>query len=184
MEVLNNKYVSTTITIGLGLYAALLGPNLPKFVKDLFSNTLFRILILFLVVVRGNKDPQMAIMIAIAFVLTLDYIHVKDIKEKFAEACPSGTKWDNRMEKCIPDCKNGSVYDNRAGQCSPECPAPAKFSLAVNACYDSSAPNCASDSGWNVNTKQCEKCIPRTSAGTMDRGTTRNSRYNICVPDQ
>ena len=83
MEVVNNKYVSTAITIGLGLYAALLGPNLPTFVKDLFKNTLFRILILFLVVVRGNKDPKMAIMIAIAFVLTLDYVYVKDAKEAF-----------------------------------------------------------------------------------------------------
>ncbi len=83
MEVANNKYVSTAITIGLGLYAALLGPNLPKFVKDLFTNTLFRILVLFLIVVRGNKDPQMAIMIAVAFVLTLDYIYVRDAKEAF-----------------------------------------------------------------------------------------------------
>ena len=84
MEVVNNKYVSTAITIGLGLYTALLGPNLPTFVKDLFKNTLFRILILFLVVVRGNKDPKMAIMIAVAFVLTLDYVYVKDAKEDFA----------------------------------------------------------------------------------------------------
>lgn len=83
MEVANNKYVSTAITIGLGLYAALLGPNLPKFVKDLFTNTLFRIFILFLVVVRGNKDPKMAIMIAVAFVLTLDFIYLKDAKETF-----------------------------------------------------------------------------------------------------
>ncbi len=82
MEVVNNKYVSTAITIGLGLYAALLGPNLPNFVKDLFKNTLFRILILFLVIVRGNKDSKMAIMIAIAFILTLDYVYVKDAKEK------------------------------------------------------------------------------------------------------
>ncbi len=92
MEISNNKYISTAITISLGLYTALLGPNLPKFVKDLFSNTLFRILILFLVVVRGNKDPQMAIMIAVAFVLTLDYIYVRDVKEKFAET--SGTTSD------------------------------------------------------------------------------------------
>ncbi len=72
MEVVNNKYVSTAITIGLGLYAALLGPNLPTFFKDLFNNTLFRILVLFLVIVRGNKDPKMAIMIAVAFVLNFN----------------------------------------------------------------------------------------------------------------
>lgn len=82
-EVFDNKYVSTAITVGLGLYAALLGPELPPFVKDLFSNTIFRILVLFLVVVRGNKDPKMAIMIAVAFVLTLDYVYVKTAKETF-----------------------------------------------------------------------------------------------------
>jgi hypothetical protein len=116
MEVTNNKYVSTAITIGLGLYAALLGPNLPKFVKDLFTNTLFRILVLFLVVVRGNKDPQMAIMIAVAFVLTLDYIYVRDAKETFqmiegmgctGEAAKKvkcegqGGEWSSSQCKCI-----------------------------------------------------------------------------------
>ena len=80
---LENEYVSTAITVALGLYAALLGPNLPKFVQDLFTNTIFRIFVLFLVVVRGNKDPKMAIMIAVAFVLTLDYIYVKSAKETF-----------------------------------------------------------------------------------------------------
>lgn len=82
-EILDNKYVSTVITLALALYAALLGPNLPTFVKDLFNNTIFRIFILFLVVVRGNKDPKMAIMIAVAFVLTLDFIYANTAKETF-----------------------------------------------------------------------------------------------------
>jgi hypothetical protein len=82
-DVFDNKYISTTITLALGLYAALLGPELPDVVKNLFTNTIFRILILFLVVVRGNKDPQLAIIIAIAFVLTLDYIYAKTAKETF-----------------------------------------------------------------------------------------------------
>lgn len=82
-EYLDNKYVSTGITLMLALYAALLGPELPKVIRDLFSNTIFRIAVLFMVVVRGNKDPKMAIMIAIAFVLTLDYLYAMDAKEAF-----------------------------------------------------------------------------------------------------
>jgi hypothetical protein len=82
-KVVDNKYISTAITLFLGLYAVLLGPKLPNFVKDLFNNIIFRIFILFLIVVRGNKDPKMSIMIAIAFVLTLDYIYVKSAKETF-----------------------------------------------------------------------------------------------------
>ncbi len=82
-EILDNKYVSTMIIFFLVIYISLLSHPLPKFVRDLFNNTLFRIFVLFLVVIRGNKDPKMAIMIAIAFVLTLDYMYVMDAKEAF-----------------------------------------------------------------------------------------------------
>jgi hypothetical protein len=82
-EVFDNKYFSTAITVALGLYAALLGPELPQYVKDLFNNTIFRIFVLFIVVVKGNQNPKMAIMIAVAFVLTLDYIYAKSAKETF-----------------------------------------------------------------------------------------------------
>ena len=82
-EVLDNKYVTTSITIILGLYAALLGPNLPPFVQKLFTNTIFRIIVLFLVVVSGTKEPKLAIMIAVAFVMTLDYVYAQQAKEAF-----------------------------------------------------------------------------------------------------
>lgn len=82
-EILDNKYVSTGVTVGLALYAALLGPNLPPFIQQLFSNTVFRIIVLFLVVVSGNKNPKIAIMVAVGFVLTLDYIYAKESKEAF-----------------------------------------------------------------------------------------------------
>lgn len=82
-EIFDDKYVSAAITIFIGLYAALLGPELPPVVVNLFKNTLFRIFVLFLVVVRANKDPKMSIMIAVAFVLTLDYIYTMEAKENF-----------------------------------------------------------------------------------------------------
>jgi hypothetical protein len=113
----------------LGLYAALLGPELPKFVKDLFTNTLFRILVLFLVVVRGNQDPKMAIMIAVAFVLTLDYIYVKNAKEAFSavesfcnHSIPGGCP-DNRLEGFCNHSIPGGCPDNRLeGFCTPKPP--------------------------------------------------------------
>lgn len=82
-EVLDNKYITTSITVILGLYAALLGPNLPPFMDKLFNNVIFRIIVLFLVVVSGNKNPKIAIMIAVSFVLTLDYIYLQQAKEGF-----------------------------------------------------------------------------------------------------
>ena len=82
-DILNDKYISTALTIMVGLYAATLGPNLPPFVKDLFSNSIFKMLVLFLVVVRANKNPTMAIIIAVAFVMILEHIQKKDALSAF-----------------------------------------------------------------------------------------------------
>ena len=82
-KILSNKYVSTSISVILVLYAALLGPNLPPVIQKLFTNTIFRIIVLFMVILTANKEPKVAIMIAIAFILTLDYIYVLQAKETF-----------------------------------------------------------------------------------------------------
>lgn len=80
---MDNKFVSTGITLVIGLYASLLGPNLPPFIKKLFDNVVFRILVLFLIAVRANNDPAMSIVMAVAFILTLDYIYRQDSQEAF-----------------------------------------------------------------------------------------------------
>lgn len=82
-QILDNKYVSTAMVLVLGLYSTLLGPKLPTPIKSLFNNTIFRILVLFFIVVRANKDPKVAILTAIAFILTLDYIYLQDAKDTF-----------------------------------------------------------------------------------------------------
>ena len=84
LEFLDNKYVSTTLTVILGLYAALLRPELPPIIKNLFNNTLFRIVVLFFVVVSANRNPKVAILTSIGFILTLDYLYAMDAKETFA----------------------------------------------------------------------------------------------------
>ena len=87
MEILENKYVSSVLTLIVVLYATFLRPELPAnikdTIKDLFNNTIFRIFVLFLVVAFGNTSPSLALIIAIAFVLTMDQIYVWDSKEAF-----------------------------------------------------------------------------------------------------
>jgi hypothetical protein len=78
-----NEYVSLVATVLLVLYASFLGPNLPSFIKHLFNNNIFKIIVLFLLVVRGNNNPLLSIVIVIAFVLTLDHIALNNITEKF-----------------------------------------------------------------------------------------------------
>jgi len=84
-EFLDNKYVSSFLTLMIVLYATFLGPELPPVVKELFNNTLFRMFILFLVVVKGNTNPSLGLVIAIAFILTMDYLYVADSQEAFRQ---------------------------------------------------------------------------------------------------
>ena len=65
-NILDNKYVIGVLTILIFLYAASIRPELPPYIKVLFKNPIFKVFILFLIVVRGNKDPLFALAIAIA----------------------------------------------------------------------------------------------------------------------
>ena len=74
LDFLENKYSLAIISILSGLYAAQIRPTLPTVVMDLFQNPIFRVLILFLVVVRSYKDPQFSLIIAVSFLLIMNIV--------------------------------------------------------------------------------------------------------------
>merc|ERR1712146_69420 len=80
-----NEYTGTTLSVMLVLYGGLAAPKLPGFIKKLFENAIFRILILSLVAYGGNKNPKVAIVIAIAFIISMNYIRENDFVENFAD---------------------------------------------------------------------------------------------------
>jgi len=81
----SNKIASTILTTFLIVYGGMASPNLPGFVKKMFENKIFKILILSLVVYSSNKDPKFAIMMALVFTITLTLIDQKNFFEKFTE---------------------------------------------------------------------------------------------------
>jgi hypothetical protein len=68
---LSNIYINTGLKVFIGLYAALAAPNLPPMLQDLFGNVFFRILWAFLIILIATKDAGIALMLAIAFIVTL-----------------------------------------------------------------------------------------------------------------
>jgi hypothetical protein len=82
-NILDNKYVIGVLTMFIFLYAATIRPELPPYIKVLFKNPIFKVFVLFLIVVRGNKDPLFALAIAIAFVTTLTFLNQQQAKEAF-----------------------------------------------------------------------------------------------------
>jgi len=82
-SIIENKYVSTTLSLFLGMYAALARPAFPPVLKKLFDNPIFRVFVLFLVDYSSQKDPQLAIMVAVAFTVTINLLSEQEVKESF-----------------------------------------------------------------------------------------------------
>ena len=76
-----NKYVFPIVSLILGIYAALARPKLPKFIEKLFNNPIFRLAMISYIIYRGNKDPQLAVMIASAFLITMHMINKRQVKD-------------------------------------------------------------------------------------------------------
>lgn len=74
-RVLGNEVVSTALTVFLVLYAVMAAPNLPPFLARWFDNPIFRVLVLFLVLLLANYDPTVALLTAIGFVISLQTLN-------------------------------------------------------------------------------------------------------------
>ncbi len=68
---LDNVYISTTIKVFICLYAAFAAPKIPQSLVWLFDNILFRIGMAFVIVFMAVRDPAIALLIAVAFMITL-----------------------------------------------------------------------------------------------------------------
>lgn len=84
-ELMNNTLFSTFITVFLCIYGALIGPRMPKFVITLFNNFIFKILIISIIAYRANKNPQLSLLFAIIFVLTINAITDNEHLEAFKQ---------------------------------------------------------------------------------------------------
>ena len=79
----NNVYISSILSLFVVLYGALARPQLPSFIGKLFKNAIFRVLFLALIMYRGNKDPQLSIMLAVAFTITMNLVAEQETRENF-----------------------------------------------------------------------------------------------------
>ena len=107
-----NKYVLPVLSLFLGMYAALARPKLPNFIAKLFENPVFRLVVISYIIYRGNKDPQLSLMIAAAFLITMHMIN----KQQIESLSPAG-----KLNQCIDgteiDSDGTLVACNKPRQC-------------------------------------------------------------------
>lgn len=70
-QLLANPYVTAMVSIFIILYAGMAAPKLPKMFAKLFDHTIFKVLILALILYVNNFNPTIAILVAIAFFVSL-----------------------------------------------------------------------------------------------------------------
>jgi len=118
MYILENKYFFAILSILTALYGAQIRPTLPKFIMDLFQNPIFRLLILFLVLFRGYKDPQFSIIMAISFTLIMDIVKNQLFKETFTDiysteqSCAEIILNKNIINHCIDNIDNNTFTES------------------------------------------------------------------------
>lgn len=81
-----NPAIASTLKLFLVLYGGLAAPSIPSKVAPLFTNSLFRIFIMFLIVWTFNHDPALSIIVAVVYFLSLTYL----VKNSLAQVQQTG----------------------------------------------------------------------------------------------
>ena len=99
---LRNEYVTGVVALFVVLYASNVAPRLPDVVIDLFNNPIFRVFVLFLVAYVANKNPAVALLVSIAFVVTLNVINRQEAEEGFLDVIDTftGTQSQDAANAC------------------------------------------------------------------------------------
>jgi hypothetical protein len=81
-----NKYVTPALVLFLILYAALIAPNLSERTARLFDNSLFNLLVFFLIAYSARINPTVAVIAAIGVMVSLITLNNYKVNKKLTAA--------------------------------------------------------------------------------------------------
>ena len=115
-KLLSNPYIMTVVKITLALYAAQIAPKTPQYIEDVFKNTYFKIFAISLMIYLSNKDLQLAILVAIIYVLGMNLLLEREVLESFGDYDPNykpykDTKLIESQNAIFPGCENITMQD-------------------------------------------------------------------------
>ena len=74
----SNRVLSTVLGLFIALYASLAAPILPRALTKFFKSTWFRLVFMFIIAYIATKDPSVAIISAVALLVTLQTLHAQE----------------------------------------------------------------------------------------------------------
>lgn len=114
---IESTWLFGVLSLFLALYGPRLQPKLPAVIRNLFNNSLFRGVVLFLVVYLAGKDMAASLTIAIIFLVVMGMLQQSNmlsdvneffVNERFSQPGPPVAKcenYENDLERF-----NGPVY--------------------------------------------------------------------------
>ena len=114
----DNKYLSGVLKIFLISYACIISPKLPQSILQLLDNTIVKLLIIFAIVYIARRDFTIALLISIAFVITLQIINKNKLTDLLnIKNVLSGGNVENPTEQPVLENPTGQpVLENPTGQ--------------------------------------------------------------------
>lgn len=88
-SVMMNPYIMAVVKISLILYAARIAPNPPTYLQDLLENVFFKIGAIALILYFVELDFQLALILAIIYVLGMNVLSGRGVFESFGEFTPN-----------------------------------------------------------------------------------------------
>lgn len=115
-SVMGNPYVMAVLKISLILYAARIAPNPPAYLQTILENVFFKIAAIALILYFVEVDFQLALILAIIYVLGMNVLAGRGVFESFAEFKPkSEIKSDftliSPQSMVYPGCVNVKLQD-------------------------------------------------------------------------
>ena len=118
---------------------------LPEFITELFNNPVFRVFILFLVAYIANKNPAAALLMSIAFMVTMNVVNRQEVEESFLDIIDTFTGGETGAAcdgVSIDSCKSKWTnfnQENADSECGDlhkccDCLAPTKPELVPTMC--------------------------------------------------
>lgn len=79
--ILENEYVAGALTVFLIIYASKTAPKLPSYISNMFGNSVFKVIMFFLIIYTYNKKASVALISAIALMVVLMMLEKVEVNE-------------------------------------------------------------------------------------------------------
>uniref|UniRef100_A0A6C0B3J8 Uncharacterized protein n=1 Tax=viral metagenome TaxID=1070528 RepID=A0A6C0B3J8_9ZZZZ len=169
---LDNVYLNTALKVFLVLYAALAAPQFPPKLAFLMDNIFVRIGVSFLIVFMALRDPGMALIIAVAFVISLQTANkLRLMNMDLSKALPGETSW-------LPSAQRENFAGDEPGDVGTKEEKPVDLSVSAEEAQSFPLPtrfqppdkeDTISVSSDKVQS-ECERCNELINAGTCKIG--------------